>query len=640
MRDRFSQLAVSRGGALAKIVLALLVAFGGSALISGAAAGSSPTPVAYTSLHLDQPGATLTVPGWTDSAPGCVTGQPSLQQTFDAALSSASGGTGQLTLSFSSLGGSGSVAALVNSSGAHELQFDLTGEPGAGTIELDLSGYGTTFTGSVQLSDPSCTYTSSSATLTLDGTGLTIIGVDVSLALNPDAVNVCSSSCSSVLATATVTDSTSGQPVAGQSMSFSSSDPDVKIGPVTDHGDGTYTVSVEPSDEPGDVTITASDDSVTPAATGTATLYQVCSSDTASSDVQRVGADQVAVDTRHCTTTTVKCLRADNVILRQRTTFTQVSPTEVPAFDCYVTVTDVNKDPSPPTGYVEVDITSFSTLPLGESNIEGCDLEPHPPAAALCMESLLFDPGPWEVNADYPGDPLHKPSTGQPASFTVGPAGPYKNKLKDILADTSGAFAAESAFGGIPLAAYGGTPGAVLAGTFTSLAYSTDWLSKHLKDPPDPAYRSVLRPRRSSMPRVSSAATPMARFLGALLSNAKEFRAVSQVLPTTLNRAVTAGKAGDVKARTMQITAAVNYLDQLAGLMAKEITLQESLAGLFRSTARDMTNDKQVAALKTAAAAVVSPRLIRSERDVEDTMLAVSADPAPHAFPKLPAAFP
>jgi Invasin, domain 3 len=63
-------------------------------------------------------------------------------------------------------------------------------------------------------------------------------------------------------------------PLPGQEIVVTSSDPGELIGPVTDHGDGTYTATVTASLTPGTVTITASDLSVSPAANGSVTLTQ------------------------------------------------------------------------------------------------------------------------------------------------------------------------------------------------------------------------------------------------------------------------------------------------------------------------------------------------------------------------------
>lgn len=75
--------------------------------------------------------------------------------------------------------------------------------------------------------------------------------------------------------TATVTVTAAGVPRAGDRVTLSSSDPEEKIGPLTDNGDGTYTATITSSHTLGNATIAAVDASVSPAAEATATLTQI-----------------------------------------------------------------------------------------------------------------------------------------------------------------------------------------------------------------------------------------------------------------------------------------------------------------------------------------------------------------------------
>ncbi len=76
------------------------------------------------------------------------------------------------------------------------------------------------------------------------------------------------------VATATVYDE-HGYQLAGDEVVFASTDPNQKIGPVTDNGDGTYTATITASTTPDAATIFAIDESVEPEAVGTAALVQV-----------------------------------------------------------------------------------------------------------------------------------------------------------------------------------------------------------------------------------------------------------------------------------------------------------------------------------------------------------------------------
>lgn len=93
----------------------------------------------------------------------------------------------------------------------------------------------------------------------------------VTVSLNPTSILANGTSTST--ATATV-DDINGNPVTGDHLTFTSSDPGERISAVTDHPNGTYTVTITSSTTPGTPTITATDTSVTPNISGNATLTQ------------------------------------------------------------------------------------------------------------------------------------------------------------------------------------------------------------------------------------------------------------------------------------------------------------------------------------------------------------------------------
>ncbi len=99
----------------------------------------------------------------------------------------------------------------------------------------------------------------------------------VRVTLDPASIVANGTSTSTV--TATVTDG-QGHPVSGDtvviasSFSGSSDAAGPTIGPVMDHGDGTYTATITSSTRLGSATITATDTSVTPNLSGSATLRQ------------------------------------------------------------------------------------------------------------------------------------------------------------------------------------------------------------------------------------------------------------------------------------------------------------------------------------------------------------------------------
>ena len=105
-----------------------------------------------------------------------------------------------------------------------------------------------------------------------------ICGETVSVSLTPDKVNVCGDTCAgdnAVKATVSVTGA-DGTKLSGENVALSANDPKVTISPVTDAGAGTYTATLHPSHTPGKVVVTATDNSATPAVSGSATLIQEC----------------------------------------------------------------------------------------------------------------------------------------------------------------------------------------------------------------------------------------------------------------------------------------------------------------------------------------------------------------------------
>jgi subtilisin family serine protease len=92
-------------------------------------------------------------------------------------------------------------------------------------------------------------------------------GCAVSASVNPASIAADGSSTATVQAS--VTDA-HGNPMSGETVSFTASDPGITFGSVTDHQDGTYTATVTSSTTAGQVTLTAHDRSMS----GTTTLTQ------------------------------------------------------------------------------------------------------------------------------------------------------------------------------------------------------------------------------------------------------------------------------------------------------------------------------------------------------------------------------
>jgi hypothetical protein len=94
---------------------------------------------------------------------------------------------------------------------------------------------------------------------------------DVVVELDPSSLPA--DGTSTTTATATVSDA-NGYLVPGEEIVFESTDPQQQIGPVTDHGDGTYTARITASTVPGTSLVFAYDESVTAEVFGLAELTQ------------------------------------------------------------------------------------------------------------------------------------------------------------------------------------------------------------------------------------------------------------------------------------------------------------------------------------------------------------------------------
>ena len=98
-------------------------------------------------------------------------------------------------------------------------------------------------------------------------------GAATNLSLRVAPSSIVANGASTSTATATITDA-NGNPVAGDTVAFSSSDPGDQIGAVTNNGDGTYTATITSSTTSQPATITATDNTVSPSISRSATLTE------------------------------------------------------------------------------------------------------------------------------------------------------------------------------------------------------------------------------------------------------------------------------------------------------------------------------------------------------------------------------
>jgi hypothetical protein len=167
--------------------------------------------------------------------------------------------------------------------------------PGASAVTLPLSGvpsvgssYGGNQSGWTSVPAGSSTYTAST-TWPVDS---------LTVALSPTSVTA--NGTAATQATATVT--ADGNPVAGDPITFTSSDTGEKIGAVTDNNNGTYTATITSSTAVGSPTITASDAAVAPSAVGTAALTQTAGA--AASEKVSLSSGTITADGKSTTVVT------------------------------------------------------------------------------------------------------------------------------------------------------------------------------------------------------------------------------------------------------------------------------------------------------------------------------------------------
>jgi adhesin/invasin len=135
------------------------------------------------------------------------------------------------------------------------------------TIDNGDGTYSATVTSSTVVGKP--TITAHDGALTGVATLTQTVGAAAVVVVSLVPLQIVADGASTTVATATVRDA-EGHPVPGGHVTFSSSDRNNRIGPVTDRGDGTYTAAIGSSTSLGKLTITAHDGALT----GTATLTQ------------------------------------------------------------------------------------------------------------------------------------------------------------------------------------------------------------------------------------------------------------------------------------------------------------------------------------------------------------------------------
>ena len=128
-----------------------------------------------------------------------------------------------------------------------------------------------------------------------------VVGKTVSVSLSQ--AKITADGLDTTTATASVTQG--GQPVTGDSVTLTSSDPNEKVGPVTDNGNGTYTATITASEDVETATVTATDVSDPADPSGTAPLTQAAPTIAVTVSPRSIAADGKSTATATVTLTGV-----------------------------------------------------------------------------------------------------------------------------------------------------------------------------------------------------------------------------------------------------------------------------------------------------------------------------------------------
>ncbi len=343
--------------------------------------------------------------------------------------------------------------------------------------------------------------------------------------------------------------------------------------------------------------------------------------------------------------------------------------------DCVVTVAGVPNGSSvvtSPQGSVKVFPSGAGSFLPGDVGTCG-NLRPLATGSgkSTCSFSVVSPPGKQDVFLAYdPVDTLWQRSTGV-GHFTVGLPQKIstKKQLHDLLtldaqqqidlgnfeldlATGPGTFA-----GAVSLirAGKGGPQGLVAAGTVGMAGFVEKYgvsnlevgLAGLLKDPPDNHYRILPKPHPSlTVPKRYRHVFDQRDATG-LYRAAADLQAQAKAASTAVNRATTAAKAGATKYRDLQVQATIKFLRQMAAdthtIISDQIRLANAVArtrgGHDRLRFKSSRFRREFRNL-TVAQLIDYPPEIAALRHLASLELAVSQNPAPLAFPKLPALFP
>ncbi|MBS1889078.1 MAG: hypothetical protein JSU06_18020 [Actinobacteria bacterium] len=301
------------------------------------------------------------------------------------------------------------------------------------------------------------------------------------------------------------------------------------------------------------------------------------------------------VKKKHCTSTYVKCPNGSDGSFEQ----------------CFIRVTDVEKHPVTPTGKVNVVVHGAGRS--GSINVT-VSLKRTPGGSArsaVVVPWFVLEAGEWTATAHYLGDSLHKKSEEGPQEFSVASSPSSILGLKQNLKNIAAALGLAGSLVIMPAA----DAGAAAVGGYYLLVSGTglNYLVTVFGDPPDPEYRVVATPDLRAAKAQAGGGTPLVHAARTVMADGLRLEAFGKALHTTIDRASSAGKAGNQAAKGRQVHAASRYLKQMAGLLERLVPDQAKVAKVLtqEGLATDSTPLKTLQAHQARLAKKLPPAALK-----------------------------
>ena len=367
---------------------------------------------------------------------------------------------------------------------------------------------------------------------------------------------------------------------------------------------------------------------------------------------------------KHCTTTTVKCPNGVNNL-----------PEE-----CVAVVTDTNKHPVVPTGFVR--LRFLYTLKSGTTQSAKEDVDLHATPGHSKKSSIArfawgnVEAGSYSVFASYPGDGNHKHSKSGTSHFGITSA---PSRFLTAHQDAINVYNYLCGLGGLEVI-YGArakNPVLIEGGAVTCATGAIINFVANLGGS-DAADATALATALVHAEALAAAGSSVGRADTTVLADAMKLQALDRTLRISVARAVSAERTGRHKVRTAALHTATKDLDRMASLVNGLISAQKKLAQALHSAhpgaysaplhrlqaiqaklAKHLPSSAlklfhklgltpaQISLVKHTlgtvplqasenfSAALTSPALIAAERKLTSALRALGKNPAPAAYPRL-----